>query len=286
MKTPLLVKIFIDGQNYHNRLKDFRITIGQIDYPAFFDHILDEVRAHRAIHIPQTTGEQPLPIQLLKAEWYAVQDRIIDYYPWNTMKKIHLDKHVQDKESRKWKDIIRYSTEHERFPNRYREIFNCEKRIDDLVKEKAIENIKHTKGKLTNLAKRYKGQGTHYNDQQLDLITMKFSGFLKMKYETRTWEEKGLDTAIACQMIASCLDTKHAQHYDDKHDLVPDYNSDIVVLISSDMDFIEAFKILQTLEVPCYMIHITNKLPEDLNGNHPNCTHLDISENTLRQFIR
>jgi hypothetical protein len=259
--------------------------VGQVDYHAFFDFIMEKIRADRdRIFAANELGE-PQPIQFLKAEWYSVQDKIIDYYPFNTMKKIHLDKHVQDKNSRRWKDLMKYSTEHPKFGKRYKEIFDCEKRIDELVAEKAIHSIQTTKAILTKLVSNYKGNGALYEDKQLDLITMKFSGFLKLKYETRSWEEKGLDTAIACQMIASCLNNACHQVFDDEHDLVPNYHTDIVVLISSDMDFMEAFKILHTLKVPCYMVHITNRLPKDLNGNHPYCEHMNVSEKEMENLL-
>lgn len=285
MKTPLLVKFFIDGQNFHNRLKDFNVTIEKVNYPVFFDHILEKIRTHRKNHTTEESSDSPLPIQFLKAEWYAVQDTLINYYPYGTMKKIHLRKHVDNKNGNFWKHLIHYDTRHKKFPSRYKEIFNCEKRIDELVAEKAIESIKQTKGRLLKIEKEYKGKGVIHDGTQLDLIKIKFSGFLKIKYETRTWEEKGLDTAVACQMIASCLNTSNDQLHEDVDDVVPDYNSDIIVLISSDMDFMEAFKILHALKVPCYMVHITNKLPKDLNGIHPCCAHLEISENDVKKYL-
>lgn len=284
LKTHHLVKYFIDGQNFHNRLRDFGIEIDQIDYQRFFDHIMAQIRRHHSDPAESHVLED-LPLQFLKAEWFSVGHTFIDYYPYKTMKVKHLTKHVKNKKSGLWKKILKYPTNHDRFPKRYRKIFEHEYAIDKLVAAKAIENVESTHKLLLDLEEKYKGKGSSYNGDQLDLIYMKFCGFLKIKYETRTWMEKGVDPAIACQMIASKLSTTLEQKYDDALDIIPNYNSDIIVLISSDMDYVEAFKILHTMKVPCYMIHLTNKLPKDLNGNHPYCTHLVINDSEMKNFV-
>ena len=59
-EKPLLVKIFIDGQNFYNRILDFDLDLQQIDYPLFFKTILDSIR-------PKFSPTNS--IVLLKSEW-------------------------------------------------------------------------------------------------------------------------------------------------------------------------------------------------------------------------
>jgi len=118
----------------------------------------------------------------------------------------------------------------------------------------------------------------------LDLIYIKYCGFLKIHHETRKALEKGVDVAIAAQMLSSILDTSSLQEREDIHDVIPDYNSDILVLISTDMDFIEPLRILYTMGKPVYMVHIQERLPKNLRTRDV-CHQIHFDKNAMMEMM-
>jgi len=272
-EKPLLVKIFIDGQNFYNRLKDFGIQIHHLDYPRFFQRILTQIQAD----IPTTK------ITLLKSEWYVTGSTIVDQYPWKQMRKIHLTPYFSDKNDPKLLQLINTPTNDPSFDQKYKRIFEKEKAKDHAAANKNRREAKKHIQELVKLSNKYKGKGLYYQKKQLDLIYIKFCGFLKIHHEIRSASEKGVDVAIAAQMLSSVLDTSKLQHKEDIHDVIPDYNSDILVLISTDMDFIEPLRILYTMDTPVYMVHIQNRLPGNLRTRNI-CHQVHFDQKTMLSF--
>ena len=254
-EKPLLVKIFIDGQNFYNRLLDFNLDIVQIDYPLFFNTILDNIRSNFS-----PTDE----IVLLKSEWYVTGNNFVDHYPWEKMRKLHLTPHFEDPQDPLLQRLIKTHTTDAKFDKKYKRIFEKEKGKDHAAANQNRRDAKRHIGELLKISKRYEGLGHVMNGKQLDLIYIKYCGFLKIHHETRNASEKGVDVAIAAQMLSSVLDTSTLQEKEDIHDVIPDYNSDILVLISTDMDFIEPLRILYTMGKPVYMVHIQERMPKNL----------------------
>jgi len=254
-EEPLLVKIFIDGQNFYNRLNDFGIQIDEVNYPLFFDNIIQ--------HIKQNSKSTD-NIILLKSEWYVTGSTIVDQYPWQKMRRIHLSPHFEDMNDPLLKRLVKTQTSDPSFDKKYKRIFEKEKGKDHAAANKNRREAKNHIDELVRLSNQYTGQGILHKGVQLDLIYIKFCGFLKIHHEIRSASEKGVDVAIAAQMLSSILDTSSLQEKEDIHDVIPDYNSDILVLISTDMDFIEPLRILYTMGKPVYMVHIQERLPKNL----------------------
>ncbi|MEM9546835.1 MAG: hypothetical protein AAGA77_12725 [Bacteroidota bacterium] len=254
-EKPLLVKIFIDGQNFYNRILDFDLDLQQIDYPLFFKTILDKIKSK----FPPTNS-----IVLLKSEWYVTGNNFVDHYPWEKMRKKHLSPHFDDPQDPLLLRLIKTHTTDPRFDKKYKRIFDKEKGKDHAAANQNRRDAKRHIGDLLKISKRYEGLGYSMNGKQLDLIYIKYCGFLKIHHETRNASEKGVDVAIAAQMLSSVLDTSTLQEKEDIHDVIPDYNSDILVLISTDMDFIEPLRILYTMGKPVYMVHIQERMPKNL----------------------
>lgn len=254
-EEPLLVKIFIDGQNFYNRLNDFGIQIDQIDYPLFFDNILQNIKRKSS---PNSN------IVLLKSEWYVTGSTIVDQYPWEKMRRIHLSPHFEDTNDPILQRLVKMQTTDPSFNKKYKRIFEKEKGKDHAAANKNRREAKNHIDELVKLSNQYIGKGIQINGLQLNLIYIKFCGFLKIHHEIRSASEKGVDVAIAAQMLSSILDTSSLQEKEDIHDVIPDYNSDILVLISTDMDFIEPLRILYTMGKPVYMVHIQERMPKNL----------------------
>ena len=254
-EEPLLVKIFIDGQNFYNRLNDFGINIFQLDYALFFDKIIDQIRKN----FPASSD-----IRLLKSEWYITGSNVVDQYPWEKMRKIHLTPHFDDPNDPLLLRLIKMHTSNPEFDKKYKRLFEKEKGKDHAAANKNRREAKNHINDLKQISARYKGKGIKINGDQLDLIYIKFCGFLKIHHEIRSASEKGVDVAIAAQMLSSILDTSTLQQKRDIDDVIPDYNSDILVLISTDMDCIEPLRILHTMDKPVYMVHIHERMPKNL----------------------
>ena len=254
-EEPLLVKIFIDGQNFYNRLNDFGIQIDEVNYPLFFENILQ--------HIKRNSSSNK-PIVLLKSEWYVTGSTIVNHYPWEKMRRIHLSPHFEDSNDPEFKRLVKTQTSDPSFDKKYKRIFEKEKGKDHAAANKNRREAKKHIDELIRLSNQYVGSGIQFQGVQLDLIYIKFCGFLKIHHEIRSASEKGVDVAIAAQMLSSILDTSSLQEKEDIHDVIPDYNSDILVLISTDMDFIEPLRILYTMGKPVYMVHIQERMPKNL----------------------
>lgn len=254
-KEPLLVKIFIDGQNFYNRINDFGLQLHKIDYTRFFANIIDHIKRD----FSATTS-----IVLLKSEWYVTGSTIVDQYPWEKMRKIHLTPHFEDHNDPLLKRLVKTQTSDPTFVKKYKRLFEKEKGKDHAAANRNRREAKNHINNLIKISQKYKEQGIEYQGAQLDLIYIKFCGFLKIHHEIRSASEKGVDVAIAAQMLSSILDTSALQEREDIHDVIPDYNSDILVLISTDMDFIEPLRILYTMGKPVYMIHIQERMPKNL----------------------
>ena len=275
VEKRLLVKIFIDGQNFHNRLKDFGLHINQVNYPSFFENIIDQIRKNHS------TGQE---IVLLKAEWYTTGNNFVDQYPWEKMRKIHLSPLFQDENDPVLQKLIATSTTDPSFGEKYRIVFNREKGKDHAAANKNRREAKKLTQTLVSISKKYSRMGIEIDGKQLDLIYIKYCGFLKIHHEIRKASEKGVDVAIAAQMLSSILDTSNLQDKEDKHDVIPDYNSDILVLISTDMDFIEPLRILYTMEKPVYMVHIQPRLPRNLSTKDI-CFPIHFDRDQMKNFM-
>ncbi len=254
-EAPLLVKIFIDGQNFYNRVNDFGLQLDKIDYPLFFENILIQIRESTPAYEN---------IVLLKCEWYITGNTIVDHYPWEKMRKKHLTPHFENPNDPTLKRLLKTNTSDPSFDKKYKQIFEKEKGKDHAAANQNRREAKNHITELINISNRYIGEGLEIQDRQLDLIYIKFCGFLKIHHETRNASEKGVDVAIAAQMLSSILDTSCLQEKEDIHDVIPDFNSDILVLISTDMDFIEPLRILHTMGKPVYMVHIQERMPKNL----------------------
>jgi hypothetical protein len=274
------IKIFIDGQNFYNRLKDYKLTVDHVNYKDFFDLIIQKIKSYPPINNKSLDPWGTIEFKLLKADWFTVGDTIVDHYPEHTMKLKHLRAHAPKKNGNTWRMSKNYSVNHPKVQKRYKKIFECEKIIDEIIVEKAKETIGNTQATIRKLAKKYKGEGMFINGEQLDLIYIKRCGFLKVDFETRTWNEKGIDTAIASQMIASNLDTLHLGDFDDDDDVIPDYNSDVIVLISTDMDFIEPIRFLNRIQTPTYMVHVVNRLSSHIKTKDI-CRNIQITKQEI-----
>lgn len=274
-EKTLLVKIFIDGQNFYNRLNDFGMSIDQIDYPLFFEDILSKIRD------AVDTGQE---IVLLKSEWYVTGSTIVDHYPWEKMRRIHLSPHFDDPEDPTLKRLLTLHTNDPKFDKKYKRIFDKEKGKDHAAANQNRREVKKHVNELVAVSKKYEGQGYVMEGRQLDLIYIKFCGFLKIHHETRNASEKGVDVAIAAQMLSSILDTSSLQEREDVHDVIPDFNSDILVLISTDMDFIEPLRILHTMGRPVYMVHLQDRMPKNLRTRDI-CHPVQYDKNKMKNFL-
>jgi len=274
-EKPLLVKIFIDGQNFYNRILDFGLELHQLDYPLFFDRILDQVKHDFS---------SPDNIALLKSEWYVTGNNFVDHYPWEKMRKKHLSPHFEDPGDPLLQRLIKMHTTDPKFDKKYKRIFEKEKGKDHAAANQNRRDAKRHINELIQISKKYSGRGYIMNDVQLDLIYIKYCGFLKIHHETRNASEKGVDVAIAAQMLSSVLDTSNLQEKEDIHDVIPDYNSDILVLVSTDMDFIEPLRILYTMGTPVYMVHIQERMPKNLRTKDV-CNQIHINKSGMMQML-
>ncbi len=274
-EESLLVKIFIDGQNFYNRVNDFGLQLDQIDYPLFFDNILTRITK-------KISGTNQ--VVLLKSEWYVTGSTIVDHYPWERMRRIHLSPHFEDPDDPLLKRLIKTNTSDSSFDKKYKRIFEKEKGKDHAAANKNRRDAKNHINKLIKISNRYRGKGSHINGMQLDLIYIKFCGFLKIHHEIRSASEKGVDVAIAAQMLSSILDTSYLQEKEDIHDIIPDYNSDILVLISTDMDFIEPLRVLHTMGKSVYMVHIQERMPKNLKTKNI-CHQIHFDKNAMQEMV-
>lgn len=275
--APLLVKIFIDGQNFYNRVNDFGLRLNLIDYPRFFDYILEQIKKEQVASSRTVT--------LLKTEWYITGSNIVDHYPWEKMRRNHLTPYFEDCNDPVLRRLIKTQTSDPSFDKKYKLIFEKEKGKDHAAANQNRREAKNHVSQLIKIRDRYAGKGSKINGEQLDLIYLKYCGFLKIHHESRSASEKGVDVAIAAQMLGSILDTSTLQDKEDTFDVIPDYNSDILVLVSTDMDFIEPLRILYTMGRPVYMVHIQERMPKNLRTKDI-CHQIHIDKKTMALMIR
>ena len=221
---------------------------------------------------------------LLKAEWYVTGSTVVDHYPWEKMRRLHLTPHFDDPNDPKLQRLIKMNTNDPAFDKKYKRIFEKEKGKDHAAANQNRREAKRHINELVNISKRYSRQGHIMDDKQLDLIYIKFCGFLKIHHESRNASEKGVDVAIAAQMLSSILDTSSLQDKEDIHDVIPDYNSDILVLVSTDMDFIEPLRVLHTMGKPVYMVHIQERMPKNLRTKDI-CHQIHFDKATMSDMI-
>jgi len=274
--APLLVKVFIDGRNFYNRVNDFGLQLDQVDYPLFFNHIMNQVKKKKATHSTK--------IAMLKAEWYITGSNIVNHYPWEKMRRIHLSSHFEDRNDPLLKRLIKTQTSDPSFDKKYKLIFEKEKGKDHAAANQNRREAKNHISELIKISDRYIGKGIQLNGQQLDLIYLKYCGFLKIHHESRSASEKGVDVAIAAQMLSSVLDTSALQDKEDTYDVIPDYNSDILVLISTDMDFIEPIRILHTMGKTVFMVHIQERMPKNLRTNDI-CHQIHFNKQNMEEMM-
>ena len=272
-KNSLEIKFFVDGQNIYNRLKDMNLKLHDVDWNLFFHAISDRINKDFA---PET--------HFLRADWFRVSEVYHKHYPWKKLKKKYLGSFVPDKSSKYWSDLMRLPTDSEEFPESLRVIFDAQYAVDMAIRDKILKEFNKAEKSLKILASHYKSQGGFHNGERQDLIHLHFVGFLKLNYASRSAEEKGVDVAIATQMLASILDTSNLQHLPDKHDVIPDTNSDIIVLLSTDEDYLETLRVLKRMLVPVYVIFITSRPPSKNSHLAKYATILHYNKNSMNEF--
>lgn len=268
------VKIFVDGQNFYNRLDDNGLGIVDFDFRSFFYDILNKI----------IIQEENSDIYISKVEWYVTGPNFVDQIPWKDLRKKTFSPHFDSFNDPMLKQLIGLNSNDPRMPDQYRKILqNNLGRIKNIFK-KRIKKIKQNFIELEDTLMSDNVGIIHPSDgKKLDMIYIKKSGFLKIDYINETLSEKGVDVAIASQMLASILPTDELQAIDDPEDIIPDYNSDIIVLVSSDMDFVEPIKMLHKMKKPVYMVHVQDHHPSNIPTKNF-CKQLVYPHKEIRTF--